>query len=212
MRAAPSAERLGVGERHPAGNRPPLGDDRLEVLALLRRSPGPDSHRIDQTSVTTNTSTIVPRAVSERPERVAADVLREISMRILHGVDARLLHQLSLFQVQQAVGPLRRRGDRASPAGSSCAAPCAARTSRLRISSAEWASRSPVGSSATISVGIGDDRPGDAHPLLLAAGKLPRPVADAVGQAHQFQGRQSPAAAAGAADSGSSNSGNSTFS
>ena len=47
-----------------------------------------------------------------------------------------------------------------------------------------------MGSSATISVGIGDDRPGDADPLLLAAGELAGTMAEAVGEGDEFQGGQ----------------------
>ena len=45
-----------------------------------------------------------------------------------------------------------------------------------RISSAFFASRSPVGSSATIELGVGHDRARDRHALLLAAGELARQV------------------------------------
>ena len=59
---------------------------------------------------------------------------------------------------------------------------------------------------------IGDDRPGNAHALLLAAGELPGPVADAVGQPDQLQGRRHLLLAAGRPTAASSNSGSSTFS
>ncbi len=59
--------------------------------------------------------------------------------------------------------------------------------SRSRISSPALRSRSPVGSSHSSSVGIGDDGAGDADALLLAARELPRIVLGAVGEADDLQ-------------------------
>ncbi len=69
--------------------------------------------------------------------------------------------------------------------------PCALfrRDSIVSTSCAEAASRLPVGSSARISAGIRDDRTGNGHPLLLAAGKLARIVLQAILQPHQLQRR-----------------------
>ena len=61
---------------------------------------------------------------------------------------------------------------------------------RFRTSSAETRSRSPVGSSATRRVGIGDDGAGDRHPLLFSARKLTRVVTDPVVKIDQPEGHQ----------------------
>ena len=58
---------------------------------------------------------------------------------------------------------------------------------------------------------IGDDRPGDADALLLAAGKLAGAMPRSIRQADQVQ-RGFDLLAPAAAESGNSNSGNSTFS
>ena len=54
-------------------------------------------------------------------------------------------------------------------------------------SAPEWLSRLPVGSSARISGGFGDERPGDRHALLLAAGELGRLVAGPVAEAQPLE-------------------------
>ena len=58
----------------------------------------------------------------------------------------------------------------------------------------------PVGSSARISAGLGDQGPGDRDPLLLAAGQLAGAVLDPVGQPDPVAGpsmaRAAPLAAA----------------
>ena len=59
--------------------------------------------------------------------------------------------------------------------------------SSSRISSPALRSRSPVGSSQSSSVGIGDDRAGDADALLLAARQLTRIVLGAIGEADHLQ-------------------------
>ena len=59
--------------------------------------------------------------------------------------------------------------------------------SRSRISSPDLRSRSPVGSSQSSSVGIGDDGAGDADALFLAARQLARVVVRAIGQADHLQ-------------------------
>ena len=59
--------------------------------------------------------------------------------------------------------------------------------SRSRISSPALRSRSPVGSSHSSSVGIGDDGAGDADALLLAARQLARVVLGAFGEPDDLQ-------------------------
>ena len=104
------------------------------------------------------------------------------------GWACRIQHQLPLLQVEDATA-------RAAAFGS-CVTMMIVLFNWLRrismsvrISSALLVSRSPVGSSATMSVGIGDHSAGDADALLLAAGELPRAVAHAIREPHQFEGR-----------------------
>jgi len=73
-------------------------------------------------------------------------------------------------------------------------------TSRSRISSADFESRSPVGSSATIRVGSVTMARAMPTRLLLAAGELPWPMAEAIGEVDQFQRRQHLALAVGGAE------------
>ena len=72
--------------------------------------------------------------------------------------------------------------------------------SSSRTSWPEAWSRLPVGSSARISAGIGDQRPGDGHALLLAAGQLRRLVVDAVAEAEPLERRRRAARPLGAPD------------
>ena len=51
----------------------------------------------------------------------------------------------------------------------------------------EAESRLPVGSSASSSGGLADHRPGDRHPLPLAAGQLVRPVVEPVPEPDPLQ-------------------------
>ncbi len=83
--------------------------------------------------------------------------------------------------------------------------------SRSRISSPALRSRSPVGSSQSSSVGIGDDGARDADALLLTAGELPRIVPRALGQAHDLQRDRRRACAARPSTSDVSSSGSSTL-
>ena len=58
------------------------------------------------------------------------------------------------------------------------------------ISSLVRVSRAPVGSSARMIGGLVDQRAGDGHALLLAAGELGGLVVRAVGQPDRFERRQ----------------------
>ena len=51
-----------------------------------------------------------------------------------------------------------------------------------------WLSRLPVGSSARIERGFGDERPGDRDALLLAAGQLGRLVVEAIADPEALEG------------------------
>ena len=103
--------------------------------------------------------------------------------------DHAALDQLPLVQVQHAVGPRRRPG--------------IVRHQQDRLSQFIPQFREQVeyllgGVGVEVPGGlvghderrIGDDRPGDPHPLLLAAGELAGTMAEAVGQADQLQRRQ----------------------
>ena len=87
------------------------------------------------------------------------------------------------------VGLVGDQHDRAAGCGAARRAGRARRRSRRE-------SRLPVGSSARISAGSVDQRAGDRHPLLLAAGQLAGPVLDPVGEPDPVERRQRRARAA----------------
>ena len=80
------------------------------------------------------------------------------------------------------------------------------------ISRPRWVSRLPVGSSASSTVGLRDQRARDRHALLLAAGQLGRRVALPPGQARPRPAPRAPPRAAPRRVSPRYSSGSSTFS
>ena len=161
--------------------------------------------RIVHTSVTTHTSTMVPSEVSP-----ARNGWRRTFFRIKNryfmpassleerpgSMAACALDQLALVEVQHAVGAaggpriVRDQQDR-----------LAERPAKLRQQVEDFVGGMGVQVAGGLvghdERGVGDDGPGDAHTLLLAAGELARAMIHAVGEADQFQGREHLAAPLG---------------